>query len=348
MDLALKLIAAVASVAIRDHGKQPGQPFYYGREMWSYESPHRIALDKGLELMEYMNGLNKYLETYVKSEYPPLNFARCEESLRHDKRPKWVETYELFRSLRDVSGNNRCNLKSYNILHRNENAINGLPHWNLEVNFKGRRINKILKGYQESHAKDCRERYFELYREAVKKLKPGVKEFAETLVKSLMVRNRGKEEAEAMLGDAKKLERFVLEYPKISSKSVGDIPWCLQEIRRLTKDDPLRHHLEPVPTPWFGGRVLMKVNKEEARKLYYKHWEQPCRDYMLVMEQIFVPLEYDYRFYETPAKEDEQDFYLNWAAFELCDTMSLMHFGNIVPDNVVEYQERMAKEGKVF
>lgn len=315
---------------------------------WADQSPYRRFFAKGTDLMDQFAVINKILEKDVRSEEIDANFKHIDLALKlpwgitgKSGGKAMKEALLIFSSLRQINEKNRCNLNAYNILKMNYNAANGLPEWGYERDFAKRRINKIVRTIVDRHVEACKGKYFDLYRDQVKKVNPGLKVFAETLARNLIYHKYGKEEGKEILGDAEKLLKYTLREGHKCLKPV----YLLQEMRRLAKNDPNSKYVEPIPTEWLGRQVF-KTNKEELSKLTMKYLHKPCKEYVIKVETIFVPADYDNRFLPTPAKSDELDYYLNWAAFELCDTLALHTVA--AQSTIAEYTNRMAKEGKPF
>lgn len=219
--------------------------------------------------------IKKILEKNVESEELDANFEHIDSALKlhwgssgksGDK--AMGEALLLFKSLQELNDpKNQCNLKAYNILRRNYNAANGLPHRGY-VRFWGKlRVNKIVRGFVDRHAEHYSPIYLDLYKEQVKKVDPSLKEFAETLVKNMIFKRHGQEEGNEILGGAEKLFNFGQEYA-MTHKIHNDPAYCLQEIRRLAKNVPNSKYTEPQQVEWLGKQIL-KVIKDELKKIVH-------------------------------------------------------------------------------
>lgn len=134
-------------------------------------------------------------------------------------------------------------------------------------------------------------------------------------------KRHGQEKGEKILGDAEKLLKFAQD--KAMTRMVTRDPaFCSSEMRRLAKNDPNSKFVEQQPKELLS-KPIRKTNYEELQKLYIKYVRRPCRDYVMKLETIFMPADFDSHYLLTLPKQDELVFYLNWVAFSHCDLMVL-------------------------
>lgn len=316
-------------------------------------SPHRVGPLIGLDLSRQYDAINAVLEKKTESDEPEVNFDKLRHWLKSWRFNKLcIETQKaakLILSLAEVNNRpNQCSLKSYNILYANFNAANGLHEWNHEKSYSNNRITKVLRKIINQHAYGCFRRYFDLYREQVKLIEPEVKQFVENLFKDLIIESYGEEKGRYLLSSESELLNFIKVYPMTSLVIISPNYW-LNQLRRLSSENSPDNNYMGKSFPIHGKDLLprnnedkvfvRKVDKLKLKFLFDKHIHKPCSEFMLKLETIFKPIDFDTRTLQMPAEKGELDFYLNWATFELCDATIL--YKDIVIEKMAHYEDKI-------
>lgn len=310
--------------------------------------PKISTFSEGPDLSREYAAINSLLEKQTKSDEAKENFDKIRHWLKswHLVRlsKEQLDAARLFISLAKLNKLNQCNLDSFNILHANYIAANSIAHFGKKhLASSNHRINTIIGKFIDQYTSDCLDSYFDLYRKQMEQVGSEIKESVEGLVKNVIFELYGKGRGKIVLNNQDELLNFVKIYPIIYLAIIDNNNYLLNELKNSNSNDwNEKSIMKPVELDWLGNKVK-QVDRFKLQSLYDKYIYKPCKEYILKLEIVFKPIDFGTRTLKVPVKSGEQlDFYLNWATFELCNTLTF--YKDVLIENMANYVDRIAAE----
>lgn len=283
----------------------------------------------GQQLEDEFNKLNEFLFARVKSSDPEQNFNLVLENYK-SRSKSWfkkmssdsMRARKLFLAMGQITDENRCTPRSYNILIQIDRATFDRSCRRLDPEGVVRRVERILLDYVLKQQSQCHDAHLKQYRdklasmdtEKVKKVEAFLEPYISSLISEKLKIDKSKSRIQ-------KLYDIINEKSSsISSKNPMNV---LESLKHLVKDDPSAKSILQVDDDTELKELMKKDTK--IQKLHSQYLFEPCLYYLDQLgPEVFKVVYFENKFQQS-LDERNPDFYESWTRYHLCNMFVAQH-----------------------
>lgn len=276
----------------------------------------------GQQLEDEFYKLNEFLVAKTASADPEKNFNLVLEKYKSDSK-RWfkktssdsMKAKRLFLAMGQITDQNRCEPRSYNILIQIDRATFDRSHRRLDPEGEVRRVERILLDYALKQKAQCHEAHLKQYMdklatmeaERVKRVEGFLEPTIERLISEELEYNRSKSLVQRLYG---------IINEKSSSMSSRNPINILESLKQLTKDDSTAKIIQQIDNDADLKEALKKDPK--VREVYNQNIVDPCRYYVNQLEPIFKTEYFENKF-QSSLDEGNPGYYGALTCYHLCN-----------------------------